>query len=259
MVGAISSPLIGAYILDNYGWNAVFYAIVLASVLAMLFSLFLTETIEKTPRTEANPDSSKKKSKTRFDASYRYILAIFFLLNLFISGEMALHQITPFYLKEKFNVNNFQQGLFYIIGTLFPKLIFMLPAGWLADKYSRRNIIFVSIITWQLTIVLWPYIGSYEILLMLSILLQSCAIISQPAIQAYLMDFTDASRRGETSGVFGLGHHLGGGVIGTALIGYIYEVYNSTMSFYTLALFVLPSIPLLLLLKKPKEHLTVSS
>ena len=78
-------------------------------------------------------------------------------------------------------------------------------------------------------------------------------MILMPALMAYLMDFIVASRRGLASGISALGRQLGGTVIGTTLLGYLYTTIDWNTPFYVAAIFVLPAIPILLLLREEKS------
>jgi len=57
-----------------------------------------------------------------------------------------------------------------------------------------------------------------------------------PASQAYLMDF-DETRRGIANGIFRLGQRFGGTVVGSSMLGYVYEQYGVAIPFYVAALF----------------------
>jgi MFS family permease len=161
---------------------------------------------------------------------------------------MALSQITPIYLKEKFNVTSVQQGLFFSV-VWIPNLIMQPLGGWLADKHSRRKIIIASLFLYPFMMVLWPNLTSYTDLLFLRVLMGARAF-SGPASQAYLMDFAGQTSRGLAYGIGMLGMRLGGTVVGTPFLGYLYEQYGLEMPFYVAAILPLPAIPILMLLKE---------
>jgi MFS family permease len=131
-----------------------------------------------------------------------------------------------------------------------PWLIVQPFAGWMADRYNRRKIILFSITFFPVFMSLWPSMNSYSNLLFLRIIISSVRAFMMPASEAYLMDFTEESRRGLASGISSLGARLGSTVIGTTILGHLYEKYGLAVPFYIAALFILPSIPILLLLKK---------
>jgi MFS family permease len=241
-LGSIVAPLVGGVILDRFGWPAVFYAIVAAAVLALIPAMFLTETRVPRPRASTSPRPMRPR------AFYGPML-IFALFNLFNSVAMSLSQVTPIYLEARFAATSFQQGLFFSVGTMVPFLFIQLFGGWLADRFSRRAIIVASTLCWPALMWLWPHMDSYASLLALRAALTATRF-AMPARQAYLMDFTDETRRGLASGIDMLGQRLGGSVLGTPVIGYLYEQYGPTVPFYAAALFPLPSLPIFLLLDR---------
>ena len=99
-------------------------------------------------------------------------------------------------LEERFNATSFQQGLFFSVGGQVPNLIISLIGGWLADKYSRKKMILVSLLIYPLLMGLWPSMNSYNSLLLLQMIIRTTRTITMPATSAYLMDLTDENRRG---------------------------------------------------------------
>jgi MFS family permease len=252
-IGSIIAPLVGAFILDNFGWNAVFYAIVLFGIFLLVPSFFMTETRKKQAVEDKRESkgSLRKNFKAKIDVGFLYPLLIFSLFRFFTGmGQQGLSQITPIYLEERFNATSFQQGLFFSIGTMVPWLITSLVGGWLADRYSRKKIIIVSFIVYPFLMGFWPSMNSYNSVLFLQMLIRSTRMITMPATSAYLMDYTDENRRGLASGIATLGGRLGGRTISTPLLGYLYENYGLAIPFYAAALLPLPSIPILMLLKE---------
>jgi MFS family permease len=251
-IGSIVAPLVGGFILDNFGWNAVFYSIVFFALMALIPSLLLSETkkkkTEKGERIEGE-DPTRKNFKGRIDVNFLYPMLIFSAYYFFNGIGMGLSQITPIYLKERFNATSFQQGLFFSVGTMIPWLMIEPIGGWLADRYSRRKIILASIVLWPFLTVLWPNMSSYTSLLLLKALTTSTRF-SMPASQAYRMDFTSETRRGLAVGFTNIGQRLGGTVIGAPLLGYLYEQYGLEIPFYVAAVFPLPAIPILMLIKE---------
>jgi MFS family permease len=252
-IGSIGAPLLGGLILDNYGWNAVFFSIVGSALIALLPSLLLLETRKQTSQSKEKRRQHTSLPTLTFkggvDYNFLFSMTIFALFNFFIGIQMGLSQITPIYLKERFDATSLQQGLFFSVGTMVPFLVIQLIGGWLADKYDRRRIIVISVAIWPFLMALWPHTDSYYTLLLLRGLLTS-TWVSMPALQAYLMDYTDVSSRGLASGISMLGQRLGGTVFGTSLLGYLYERYDQIIPFYVAAVFPLPAIPLIYFLKE---------
>jgi MFS family permease len=257
-IGSIIAPLVGGLILDSFGWNAIFYAIVFSASIALIPALSLSETKKrKNENQKPTQEITQKNLKSRFDPSFFYPMLIFVIFNFFLAmGQAGLSQITPFYLKEKFNATSFQQGLFFSVGNMVPNLIMQPFGGWLADKYSRRKLILLSIVMYPFMMAFWPSMATYTSLLFLRSLITArrFAGAMAPASQAYLMDFSDERRRALASGISRIGGSIAT-IIGTPLLGYIYEQYGQNATFYAAALFPLPAIPIFLLLKeKPKDN-----
>lgn len=246
-VGSIIAPLVGGWMLDNYGWNAVFYSIVFSATLAIAPTFYLSETLRRRERrTEADPKLQNQGK--RLDSRFLYPMLIFAVFNFFEGARMGLSQVTSIYLKERFNASSFQQGLFFSFGTMVPFLLIQFFGGWFADKYDRRKIIIVSTMLWPVLMWPWSSMDSYNSLLFL----QSVITLTRfmvPASQAYLMDFVDEAKRGIANGIFNLGQQIGGTVVGPAMYGYTYEEYGSAAPFYLAALLPVPAIPILMLLR----------
>ena len=253
-IGSIVAPLVGGWILDNYGWNAVFYSIIFSATLAIVPTLYLTETVPISEQ-HAKAGSNQPYRGKRLDPRFLHPMLIFAVFNFFEAARMGLSQVTSIYLKERFNATSFQQGLFFSFGTMVPFLLIQFFGGWFADKYDRRKIIIASTLLWPVLMWPWPRMDSYKSLLFLQTTITLTRFMV-PASQAYLMDFVDETKRGIANGIFNLGQQIGGSVVGPSLFGYVYEGYGRAAPFYVAALIPLPAIPILMLLKDEMKKTT---
>jgi MFS family permease len=122
-IGSIVAPLVGGWILDNYGWNAVFYSIVFTAIVALIPTLLITETMSKREKHAKACTESSRHMFAKVDSDFLYPMLIFAGFNFFEGIRMGLSQITSIYLKERFNVTSFQQGLFFSVRTMVPFLV----------------------------------------------------------------------------------------------------------------------------------------
>lgn len=246
-IGSIPSPFIGSYIIDKYGWNTDFYAIIFVALLTLIPSLLLTET--RPSKEGAIKIGSKIDRK-----SLTPILIFVFLNFLTIMGRYGLSQVIPFYLINTFQASKTQLSMFFSVGMMVMWLITQIPGGILADRYNRAKILLVCYGTIPFLYLLWPFINDFFLILILEMAINGLFILAMPASTALLMDFTDEKTRGMASGLFQLSQVIGMSLVGPVIYGFLWENLGIVSPFYMAALLFFSALPFILLLKRKIEQ-----
>ncbi len=93
--------------------------------------------------------------------------------------------------------------------------VFVIPVGFLVDRFKRMPMLSVSIVLWSIASLLSAFAGSYTTLLLTRLLLGAVTATAGPAIASLTGDYFPARERGRV-----YGYILGGEVAGTA-VGFI--------------------------------------
>ena len=151
----------------------------------------------------------------------KYLLVILALVNFFNYVDRQV--VFPLFhsIKMEFNVSDFQLGL---LGTVFMLVhsLASLPLGILADKYSRKTIIALSVGFWSITSFASGLAGSFKSLLGIRSLVGIGEAGYAPAATSMISDSFPESVRAQAQGFFNIGMFAGGtlGVILGGIIAY---------------------------------------
>ena len=169
-----------------------------------------------------------------------------FLLIMFISGGI-LSVVVPLYLKIVFNLDIAQMGLIYAI---FPVAVTIgsLVGGGAADKYGRKNVLFIFIllsmifsaslifvVNWQFLVILYAiinfFIGGYN-----TVNFALMMDITNPRVGGFQLSFlTSISNTG--------------GTIGETISGYMVSIFGFSRVFLCSAWFLGPVLLMLYFIK----------
>ncbi len=241
-IGGILGPLIGGFIIDNYGWNHFFYNLSIIALICAFLGLFL----EDERRTERRVEGKRNNS---FWREAFWILLVLFLLH--IAGNTArgiLNTVFPFYITENFNKSNTEAGFFFSFGFGAATLIAQLPSGLLADKFGRKRVMVYFTIPIPIVTSLLLMLNDYILVLIVYTVITSLWSATWPASTAYLMALTPPSKRGSIIAVRQTAIRLGF-TIGPLIGGFLWDAYGPTSSFYFTIFFFALSFILVLLLK----------
>jgi len=145
-------------------------------------------------------------------------LTIVFVLSFVDRSSMTL-VVEP--LKADLGISDFQVSL--LLGLSFVVLfsVFSIPAGSLADRYSRRGIIAWAVFIWSSMTVMCGYATNYRQLFLGRTGIGIGEAALQPAAYSMLRDTFPPDRRGRAFGIFHMGPMVGVGFslfIGGALL-----------------------------------------
>ena len=244
-IGSIIGPVIGGFLADHYGWNYSFYLVTCMCLLCLVPALLLRE-----PCRGSEQEKETKPQETFFNRKMLFILTVFsFFLIFGTTGRGILNPVIPLYLTERFQKSKTQVGLFFSAGLGVATLMAQIPSGLLADRYGRKKFMACCVSMIPVLSMLWPWLNSYVLLMILFMLVTGLWSTTWPASTAYLMDLTPTLKRGITIALRQTAIRLGF-TIGPLVGGYLWEAYGPTASFYASAISFATSFLLVLLLKE---------
>ena len=137
------------------------------------------------------------------------MLAVLTLINLFNYLDRQI--IFPLFhnLQLEFGISDVQLGL---LGTMFMLVhaLTTVPFGMLADRYSRKIIIFAGVVFWSITSFASGLAGSFKALLGIRSLVGVGEAAYAPAATAMISDNFPETIRARVQSFFGLGMFIGG-------------------------------------------------
>jgi len=127
-------------------------------------------------------------------------------------------------IRQDLGISDFQVSL--LLGTAFAVIygVAGIPFGWLADRVSRRNLIFSGVIVWSIGTIACGYASSFAELFAARIVVGLGESVLSPAAISLISDYFPPSRRGFAVGSFLSGIAIGQGaaiLIGGAALHFI--------------------------------------
>jgi len=238
LTGVTVGPFLGGLISDLYGIKSAFMACFLLYFATFILSVMIRETRSK-PKEEPAGLPNDKKGLLK-------IALIFSIANVIQGlGYYLTTPVSPIFITKKFSIDYTQLGIIYALGSGLPSILIQFPGGKLADMYSRKKLVILTIIfssPFTATIALSRNL--FE--LMLSLVLNSLILnLTWPAYQALMMDSTHPSRWGFINGISATTMWVGM-TIGSALSGVLWESFGASSPFYAAAIiFPLSALPFL--------------
>ncbi|NUS05466.1 MAG: MFS transporter, partial [Nonomuraea sp.] len=108
-----------------------------------------------------------------------------------------------------------------------------LPAGYLADRYSRTRIIAIVVLCWALATLGTGLATGFAVFYLMRVLLAAAENIDNPAAGSLLADFYPAATRMQVYGWTRMTSYLGG--VGTLLGGVIGQAFGWRAAFLLMA------------------------
>lgn len=168
------------------------------------------------------------------------------------SADKATVGATAGQLESALHIGNTQLGLLVTVSSLLGALA-TLPAGALADRFNRVNLLTGAIVLWSAAMVISGASGSYFMLLLTRLALGGVVAIAGPAVASLTGDLFPAAERGRIYGFILAGELLGVGA-GYLLSGEIAAALSWRYSFWALAgLSLLLAVAIWRLLPEPER------
>ena len=140
---------------------------------------------------------------------------------------------------EEFHITNVQLGLVFS-SFLFGYALLQTPAGWLADRFGARRMLFVGVLWWGLFSALTAGISSriasaLTLLIVIRFLLGAGEAIIYPTSNQFVSRWIPSNERGIANGIIFAGVGIGAGIT-PPLISFLMAHYGWRSSFVLCAL-----------------------
>lgn len=253
---SVVSPLIGGWLIENYGLEigfrmACIYAAVFASISAIPIFVFLKETAHSSvdkpnfPLRDALLSFTKLSDHTK-PRGIKVLIASYALV------MFANSAVTRYYILFASNVVGLTalEWAFVVSLQLLAASSLKIPGGWLSDRFGKRKIMIISLLTAAPAIILFTLSQSLVQVVVAALLLVASGIYYAPAYEALQADVTPRSLRGRITAIWDMSNAVSA-ALGVFVGGFTYQVIGPVVPFYVFAIAELGAA--LLLIKMVRE------
>ncbi len=216
-------PLIGGVLAEHFGMDIAFLTMSGLNLLAFFIAIIFLPGIAV-----RKPTAGADLSFKRMSAS-AVIKGIFTFRLTFSMGRMAFSAFLPLY-AAIIGITPALIGVLLAVHMLLASLL-GIPAGKIADRFSRRAMVVIGSLVGVIYIALIPQTHNFWQLLWLCIFGSLSAAISLPAALAMTVEEGRKFGMGSTIAIFSIAFSLGM-VIGPVLAGAIVDLTNINLAFY---------------------------
>ena len=177
---------------------------------------------------------------TRSSSNVRWFLIFWlFVLSAVAYLDRVNISIAGGLIAEEFHITNVQLGLVFS-SFLFGYALLQTPAGWLADRFGARRMLFVGVLWWGLFSALTAGISSriasaLTLLIVIRFLLGAGEAIIYPTSNQFVSRWIPSNERGIANGIIFAGVGIGAGIT-PPLISFLMAHYGWRSSFVLCAL-----------------------
>ena len=234
------APILGGWLIQNQGLPdgfrlACIYAGGTAFTSALIVFLFLKETLKSKPATEYDSQNSSKLKKflklPRPFPDGLKALMISYVLVVFANGVVGQYYIL--YAYDVIRISYLQWGVIASLQFLLANIL-KIPGGWLSDKFGKRRVMIISVLTCAPCGIFFTLSQSFFQVLVVALLLIVTGIYYIPAHMALQSDLTPRIMRGRITALLGITSALSvasGSLIG----GFLFQSVNPAAPFYLFA------------------------
>jgi MFS family permease len=164
-----------------------------------------------------------------------YVLSL--LLCVYVSNQWTRYLINYLYgvsgnsfksIKTALDLSSSNYGILIGFGFSLVYVISGLFVGRAADKYNRRNIVFLGLLIWNLAVVLMGSANGFGLLLVSRIMLGFGQSFSSPASYSMIADYFPVEQRATANGMYAWGVYVGGGLSSLSIIMAEHEGWRGT-------------------------------
>jgi MFS family permease len=252
------APIIGGWLIQNYGLLdgfrlACIYTAATAFVSAFIVLLFLKETLQRGFTAKSDFSSLGKpkdimKVQRRLPTSLKALMLSYALI-AFANGAVGRYYIL--YASSVIGLTPMEWAPIASLQSL--GIVLKIPGGLLSDRFGKRKVMIVSVLTCAPCTVLFALSRSFFQVLTVALLLIVTGIYYGPAYEALQADLTPRTMRGRIMAFWQLGSGLSA-ASGTLLGGFLFQAVDPALPFYLFtAAELMGAFLLISLVREPEE------
>ncbi len=231
------APMIGGWIIQNQGLPdgfrlACMYAAATTFTSALIVFLFLKETLHHRLVAKHDvPNSSKLMNFLKLPHPFPSglkALIISYALVVFANGAVGQYYIL--YAHDVIGITALEWGIIVSLQFLLTNIL-KVPGGLLSDKFGKRKIMIISVLTCAPCTILFTFSQSFFQTLTVALLLIVTGIYYLPAHMALQSDLTPRIMRGRITALFGIISALSA-ALGSLTGGFLFQSVNQVAPFY---------------------------
>lgn len=251
------APLIGGWLIENYGLEngfklACLYSTIFSFLSAIALGVFLKETllqaqISKPKLSLRNTYAGLKRLVFWMPKSLKALLLAYALV-AFANG--AVGQFFVLYAYEIIKLGMVEWALI-VSAQSFSACVLKIPGGWFSDKFGKRKVMVVSLLTCAPTAILFTLSRSFIQALTAALLIIITGIYYAPAHEALQADLTPRNMRGRVSALWNLSTAVSS-ALGALVGGFTFQNVDPAMPFYVFTLAEFAALALIIgMVKEP--------
>lgn len=240
-VGRIIGPLVGAYLAASCSFSCSFYA---SSALALVLACIIMFTLPKSKPHATVQEAPRVRSTFHMrSAGFLFLSAVFGFIALSL-----VKSFLPLYVSEQMNMSTVQVGL--LLSIIYAVQLAMMPLfGWLSDKFGRRRVAGVGLLSSSVMFLFYLVAGTQDQLFLVSVLV-SLGLAALSLLLAVIPEITFDKSHGTAIGMYGSFEDLGF-IIGPLVLGFVWNTF-SPVSIFLVGSSALFASALLVLKIKPE-------
>lgn len=182
-----------------------------------------------------------------------YALGVLMLIYLSHAIDRSMPAILTEPVRAEFGLSDAQLGLFSGVGYGVALALFVLPMGYLSDRFHRRNFLGIVVICWSLLTAVGGFARSFVHLFLTRLGVGAAEAGAAPAAMSMLSDMFPARGRGLAIGLFYVSANLGA-VVAAAAGGYLAQNFGWRTALFVAGLpGLIAAVLLLLTVEEPKR------
>ena len=238
---ATVSPLIGGWLIQTYGLIdgfrlACIYVAVTALASALILFLFLKETLNMgTAKKSSNLDLGTFTNSFKFsDPLSTSLKALMLSYALIILANGAVGQYYILYVYRVIGLTPLEWGAIVSMQLLLANIL-KIPGGWLSDRFGKKKMMTISVLTCAPCTVLFTLSTTFVQVSIVALLLVLTGTYYAPVYEALQADLTPRDLRGRVTALWGIASTISL-ALGALLGGFLFEAVNPNAPFYLFTL-----------------------
>lgn len=255
----IFSPLIGGWLIGIYGLQTGFrlacaFVVGTTLVSALILLLFLKETIR--PRNgekyKVPGDSTLSVRGALSGRPLQSLAAMLFAYGLIALANALVNNYYILYATQVIGIDAPHFGIIVSL-QIFLTIVLKIPGGWASDRFGKKKIMIISIVTCTPFVVAFTFSRSFLEAAITMALLAIAGMYYAPSHEALQADLTPRQIRGRVASFWDISGAVGG-ALGAPLGGFLFETISPATPFYLFAVVELAAALLILVAVKEPQR-----